>query len=293
MARALWRGAISFSLVHIPVSLATAARPSALDLDMLDKRDFSPVGYQRVNKATGKPVEWGDIVKGYEYSKGEYVVLSDEDFKRANVQATQEIDIQAFVDRDAIAPQYFDTPYHVIPDKKALKVYALLRDALEKSGKVAIASFVLRTRQSMAVLMPVDGLILLNTLRFEHEIVAPDADAVRAGKARQAPAAREVKMAMKLIDEMSDEWHPERYKDTYRADLLKRIDEKVKDGRTKTLTKTTRGGTARTESGKVVDLMSLLAKSLETQSGAAAKPATRAKRRLAHRRRSPARARRA
>jgi DNA end-binding protein Ku len=126
-ARGLWNGAISFSLIHIPVSLHTAARAQQLDLNLLDKRDFAPVGYQRYNKSTGKVVEWNDVVKGYEYEKGEYVVLSDEDFRRAKLEATRTIDIQAFVDRDANAPYYFDTPYFLVPDKNGERVYSLLR----------------------------------------------------------------------------------------------------------------------------------------------------------------------
>jgi DNA end-binding protein Ku len=286
MPRALWRGAISFSLVHIPVTLAAAARSKTLDLDLLDKHDFAPVGYQRVNKATGKVVEWSQIVKGYQYEKGEYVVLSDEDFRRANVKATQEIDIHAFVDRDAILPSYFDTPYHVLPEKRAGKVYGLLREALERSGKVAIASFVLRTRQSMAALLPVDDAILLNTLRFHDEMVDVPAKAIPGGKSA-TPASRELKMALKLIEEMSEPWKPQKYHDTYRDDLLKRIDEKVKAGKTKTLTPASRSGAAR-GGGKVVDLMALLSKSLEESKGGAsespASASTKSRRRRVPRR---------
>ena len=133
MARSIWKGAISFSLVHIPVSLHTASRANDLDLDLLDRRDFSPVGYQRVNKSTGKVVAWEDIVKGYEYRKGEHVVLTDEDFRRANVEATQTIAIRSFVREHEIPPQYFETPYYLAPEKRGQKVYALLREALRKS----------------------------------------------------------------------------------------------------------------------------------------------------------------
>src|SRR4030095_10355238 len=138
MARSIWKGAISFSLVHIPVSLHTASRADGLDLDLLDRRDFSPVGYQRVNKTTGKVVEWNDIVKGYEYRKGEHVVLTDEDFRRANVAATQTITIRAFVRQHEIPPQYFETPYYLAPEKRGQKVYALLREALRKTGRWAV-----------------------------------------------------------------------------------------------------------------------------------------------------------
>src|SRR6478736_3257276 len=169
-ARGLWNGAISFSLIHIPVSLHTASRAHQLDLNLLDKRDFAPVGYQRYNKSTGKVVDWNDVVKGYEYEKGEYVVLTDEDFRRANVEASRTIDIQAFVARDAIAPYYFDTPYFLVPDKGGERVYALLRQALEQSQKLAVATFVLRSRQHVTALMPVDNVIVLDTLRYQEEI---------------------------------------------------------------------------------------------------------------------------
>lgn len=265
MARALWKGAISFSLVHIPVTLTTASRPGTIDLDMLDKRDFSPIGYQRYNKTTGKVVEWGEIVKGFQYEKGEYVVLTDEDFRRANVKATQTIDIVQFVEREEIPTYYFDTPYHVIPDKRAAKVYALLRDALEKSGKIAVATVVIRTRQAMAALVPLEGLIMMNTLRYADEIVSP-ADAMDEPPARAQVSGKELQMAMKLIDEMSEKWQPDKFHDTYRDDLMKRIEEKVREGQTKQLTAPS-GDKAPREGGKVVDLMSLLSRSLAERGG--------------------------
>ena len=154
------------------MSLHTAARADEIDLDLLDKRDFAPVGYQRYNKATGKVVDWNNVVKGYQYEKGEYVVLTDEDFRRANVEASRTIDISTFVDRDAIAPYYFETPYYLVPDKNGERVYSLLREALEQSKKLAVATFVLRSRQHVAALMPVDEVIVLNTLRFHDEIQA-------------------------------------------------------------------------------------------------------------------------
>jgi DNA end-binding protein Ku len=262
-ARGLWNGAISFSLIHIPVSLHTAARAHEIDLNLLDKRDFAPVGYQRYNKATGKVVEWNDVVKGYEYEKGEYVVLTDEDFRRANVEASRTIDIQTFVDRDAIAPYYFDTPYFLVPDKNGERVYALLREALEQSKKLAVATFVLRSRQHVAALMPVDRIIVLNTLRYEAEIQPhPDVAAAVAKKANAA-GGRELQMALKLVEEMSEKWKPGTFTDTYRDDLMKRIEQKVKAGQTHTLTEPEEEAAERpTGGGKVVDLMSLLEKSL-------------------------------
>jgi DNA end-binding protein Ku len=252
------------------VSLHTAARAHQIDLNLLDKRDFAPVGYQRYNKATGKVVEWNDVVKGYEYEKGEYVVLTDEDFRRANVEASRTIDIQTFVDRDAIAPYYFDTPYFLVPDKNGERVYALLREALEQSKKLAVATFVLRSRQHVAALMPVDKVIVLNTLRYEAEIQPHPDVAAAVAKKTNAASGRELSMALKLVDEMSEKWTPEVFTDTYRSDLMKRIEQKVKAGQTHTLTEPEQEATERPASGgKVIDLMSLLEKSLAQKGGSA------------------------
>lgn len=274
--------------MHIPVSLHTAARSATLDLDLLDKRDFSPVGYQRYNKSTGKPVDWNDVVKGYQYEKGEYVVLTDEDFRRANVEASKTIDIETFVPRDAIPPYYFDTPYFLVPDKGGERVYALLREALEKSEKLAVATFVLRSRQHVAALMPVDKIIVLNTLRFQEEIQPHPDVAAAAARKTQGASGRELDMALKLVDEMTEKWQPEAFKDTYRNDLMKRIEEKVKSGETHELTEPEGGTIDRTaRGGKVVDLMSLLERSLK-ETGGGNGAATRAGKRkhVAARRRS-------
>ncbi len=263
-SRGLWNGAISFSLIHIPVSLHSAARSSTVDLDLLDKRDFAPVGYQRYNKSTGKVVDWNDVVKGYEYEKGEYVVLTDEDFRRANVEASRTIDIQTFVDRDAIAPYYFDTPYYLVPDKNGERVYALLRQALEQSQRLAVATFVLRSRQYVAALMPVDKAIVLNTLRY-HQEIQPQPEVVEAAKKASGAGGRELDMALKLVDEMTEQWKPEAFSNTYHDDLMKRIEQKVKAGQTHSLTEPEADVTEpRTAGdGKVVDLMSLLQRSLD------------------------------
>ncbi len=261
------------------MSLHTAARSSTLSLDMLDKRDFAPIGYQRYNKSTGKVVDWDDVVKGYEYEKGEYVVLTDEDFRRANVEASRTIDIQTFVDRDSISPYYFDTPYFLVPDKGGERVYALLREALEQSKKLAVATFVLRSRQHVAALMPVDDVIVLNTLRYQEEI--QKAPAITAAKKSNGASSRELDMALKLIDEMTEKWHPEQFTNTYHDDLMKRIEQKVKSGQTHSLTQPeAEAAEPRAAGGKVVDLMSLLQRSLEQRGGGAANDgATRATKR--------------
>jgi DNA end-binding protein Ku len=290
-ARGLWNGAISFSLIHIPVSLHTASRSHTVDLGLLDKRDFSPIGYQRYNKSSGKVVEWNDVVKGYEYEKGEYVVLTDEDFRRANVEASRTIDIQTFVERDAIAPYYFDTPYFLVPDKNGERVYALLRQTLEQSNKLAVATFVLRSRQHVAALMPVGELIVLNTLRF-HDEIQPHPEVASAVSKKADATSRELSMALKLVDEMTEKWKPEAYEDTYKNDLMKRIEEKVKAGETHQLTEPERGkeGERGTGGGKVVDLMSLLERSL-SQKGARASEAGSSETRASKRKHATARRR--
>ena len=247
------------------MTLHSAARSGTLELDLLDKRDFAPVGYQRYNKSTGKVVDWNDVVKGYEHEKGEYVVLTDEDFRRANVEASRTIDIQAFVARDAIAPYYFDTPYYLVPDKGGERVYALLRQALEQSEKLAVATFVLRSRQYLAALMPVEGIITLDTLRYQEEIQPQPEVAAASGRKAAAASPRELDMALKLVEGMTEEFRPEAFKNTYRDDLMKRIEQKVKSGQTHTLTQPDEETTERAAGGggKVVDLMSLLERSLE------------------------------
>jgi DNA end-binding protein Ku len=267
MPRGLWKGAISFGLVNVPVELfSTQKRAAELDLTMLDKRDLAPVGYKRYNKATGKDVPWGEIVKGYEYEDGKYVVLSDEDFRRANVEASRTVEILAFVDLKEIAPQYFETPYYLTPGKRGEKAYALLRDTLHKAGKAGIASVVIRTRQYLAAVIAQDDVLLMNTLRYAAELRdVKDLDLPKFPK----PTAKEMDLALRLVDDMADKWQPEKYKDTYHEDLLARIEEKVKKGQTEEITAPEKG--AREGKGAdVIDLMALLKKSVEK------KPAQRA-----------------
>src|SRR4029079_6489691 len=174
LMRPLWTGAISFGLVNVPVSLYSATRHHSLDFDMLDRRDMQPVGYQRINKETGKPVSWEQVVKGYEYEKGRYVVLTDADFKAANVEATQTIDIVSFVDVHEIPVVYFDTPYYLAPARGGAKGYSLLLETLEHADKAAIGQVVIRTRQHLSAILPDKGLLVLCTLRYGYEIRARD-----------------------------------------------------------------------------------------------------------------------
>ena len=271
MARGLWKGAISFGLVNVPVELHSAKKRAAeLDMTMLDKRNLAPVGYKRVNKETGKEVPWDEVVKGYEYQDDKYVVLSDEDFRRANPEAAKTVDIQAFVELADIAPQYFDTPYYLIPGKRGEKAYALLRDTLKKAGKAGIASVVIRTKQYLAALIAQDELLVLNTLRYHDELKKVSEFDIPSAKV----TSKELDMAMRLVDDMAGKWKPEQYKDTFKDDLLKRIEEKVKAGQTEEITEPEKERKS-AKGGEVIDLMSLLRKSIEKKP---AKPARRAAR---------------
>jgi DNA end-binding protein Ku len=278
MARGLWKGAISFGLVNVPVELFSAEkRSSELDLTMLDKRDLAPVGYKRYNKSTGEDVPWAEIVKGYEYDDDKYVVLSDEDFRRANVEASKTVDIQAFVDLKDIPPLYFETPYYLAPGKRGEKAYALLRDAMKKAGKAGIATVVIRTRQYLAAVLPQDDVLLMDTLRYANEIKAAEELGVPSGALHHKVSAKEIDMALRLIDDMSEKWQPEKFKDTYRDDLMARIKEKIKEGQTEAITPPEKGEKEPARAD-VIDLMALLKRSVEKkQDKPRRKPARKAR----------------
>ena len=262
MPRSMWKGAISFGLVHIPVDMYPAVDNKGLDLTMLDRRDFSPVGFKRYNKGNGKEVSWDDIVKGYEYTSGEYVVLSDEDLRRANPEATQTIDIVAFVDAEDVSLLYFEQPYYLAPGKGGDKVYALLRETLRKAGKIGIARVVIRVKQHLAALVCVGDTIVMNTLRYADEIRdAGDLKIPARNDRKVAVTDKELKMAMALVQGMAEDWDPEQYHDTYREDVMALIEKKVKAHQTKTITMPEPGETKR-ETGKVIDLVALLQASL-------------------------------
>ncbi|ELX08057.1 putative DNA repair protein [Janthinobacterium sp. HH01] len=277
--RALWKGAISFGLVHIPVELYSAVQEHELDLTMLDRRDFSPVGYKRYNKHTGKEVGWDDIVKGYEYEDNEYVVLSDEDLKRANVDATQTIDIQAFVDAADVPLTYYEQPYYLAPSRGGAKVYALLRETLRKAGKIGIATVVMRTKQHLCALVCVDDKIVLNTLRYAAEIRSAEELKLPPATMKAAGISdKELQMALSLVEGMSEEWKPERYHDTYKDDVLALVKKKIKAGQTKTITAAEPESRAAKPSN-VVDLVALLQDSLgkrPAKTSRASKPKTAA-----------------
>jgi DNA end-binding protein Ku len=263
--RGIWSGSISFGLLQIPVMLYTAERRAEeLHFRQLDRHDLSPIRYERVSSATGKPVEWKDIVKGFEYEPDTFVVVEPDDLKKANVKATQTLDIQDFVHADQIDPAFFETPYYVVPQKRAQKAYVLLREALKKKHAIAIATFVLRTREHLCALMPIGDAIMLEVLRFGHELRRPKDMPLPSAK-DSAIGDRELAMAEQLIEGMMTDWEPAKYRDHFYADVMKMIEEKARTG-----TVTAKGGKARGEvAADVVDLLDLLKKSV-AQKGKAA-----------------------
>ncbi len=263
MPRSLWKGAISFGLVHIPVELYSAVKENELDLTMLDRRDFSPVGFKRYNKQSGQEVGWDNIVKGYEYADGEFVVLSDEDLKRANVQATQTIDILAFVPAEEVPLVYYEQPYYLAPARGGDKVYALLRETLRQAGKIGIANVVMRTKQHLCALVCIGDAIVLNTLRYHDEIrAADDLKLPEASLKAVGIGDKELQMALSLVDGMTEAWQPEQYRDTYRDDILAVVEQKIAARQTKTITVAAPEKRAAATTGNVIDLVALLQQSL-------------------------------
>jgi DNA end-binding protein Ku len=260
MARAIWKGSISFGLVNIPIALYPATRREEFKFRLLRKSDLSPVSYKRVAEKDGKEVSWDQIVKGYEYEKGKYVVLKDEDFERVDLEATQTVDIQDFVDQEEIDPIFFYKPYYLEPQKGGDKAYALLRDALKDSNKVGIAKVVIKTRQYLAGVKPEDGVLVLELMHFADELADPGK--LHVPKKTEV-GKREMNMAKSLIDSMSSKWNPEKYRDDYREALMEVIEEKVETGGKEIEEKPKKAR----KPTKVIDLVSVLQKSLEQTGG--------------------------
>jgi DNA end-binding protein Ku len=274
MARAIWKGSISFGLVNIPVGLYAAETRDEIRFKMLDKKTMSPIHYKRVSEETTKEVAWEETVRGYEFSPGQFVVLSDEDLKRAAPEATQTIDIVDFVDLEDISPLYFDKPYYLGPDKKGSKAYALLRETLRRTGKVGIAKVVIRTRQYLAAVVARGDVITLELLRFAHELRAPEEIDVPRGK--EGVSDREIDMAERLVEGMVSAWDPEKYKDDYREALMEMIDKRVEAGQLESSPEP--APKPKEARSNVVDLMALLKQSVEQggkSSGTAKKSASK------------------
>ena len=275
MARAIWKGAISFGLVHIPVALVSATSSQGVDFDWLDKRSMEPVGYKRVNKVTGKEVTKEHIVKGVAYEKGRYVVLSEEEIRAAHPESTQTIDIFAFVDSPQIPLQNIDTPYYLTPDRRGEKVYALLREALASTDKVALAHVVLHTRQHLAALMALESALVLVKLRWPSEVRG--LESLELGSAVTSPklVKSELDMAKRLIKDMSADWQPEDYHDSFQDRIMELVEQKAKAGKIEEVERV--GGEEERRSADVIDLTELLKRSLGGKAESKPKPKTKLK----------------
>ncbi|MCX4154329.1 MULTISPECIES: non-homologous end joining protein Ku [Paraburkholderia] len=278
MAHMIWKGAISFGLVHVPVQLYPATQSEKVGFNLLDKRSIDPIGYKQINKRTGKEVARENIVRGFEYEKDKYVVLSDDEIRAANPESTQTVDILAFIDAPDISFLYLDTPYFLTPDRKGEKVYALLREAMKASGKIGVASVVLHNKQHLAALIPVGPMLALNTLRWAVEV--RDFDEFKLppeGMKAAGVTTRELDMAKKLINDMSDKWDPSQYHDTFHDDIMALVDRKIRAGKTEEITEVEAPRESR-QSADILDLSDLLKRSLGRGKG---KPAAGARKHAA------------
>ena len=280
MARSggIWKGSISFGLLNIPVNLQTANESKDLNFHMLDSRDFGAIKYKKVNANSGKEVPYDKIVKGYEYEPDEFVIINKADFTAANPKATQTIDIEDFVMAEEIDTMLFDRPYYLIPQKNGEKGYFLLRDALIKTKKVAIGKVVIRTKQHLAAIMPKGDYLILELLRFSHEVKQiKDVDFLEDVKTSGRYNPRELKMAEELIKGMTAKWKPAKYDDTYFEDMMKLIQKKIKAGKTHVIDNSPAEVDDEEDSGSsVTDLLPLLRQSLAKKgSGGSKSPATK------------------
>lgn len=254
MPRAIWKGALAFGLVNVPIELHTAVRDARPRFRMLHAKDESPVQFQRVCPRDGKPVAWEDLVKGYEYAKGQFVILSKDDFRTAALEKSKTVEILEFVDAEAIDDRFFEQPYYLTPSKGAERAYAVLREALRKSGKVGIARFILRETQHLAALEATEGALVLTMMRFAEELVDTDQFSLPASSLVKD---KELQMAVSLVDSLSGEWKPEQYKDEYAANLMRIIRGKLK-GKKPTL----KEEPVPAKEANVIDLMTRLRESL-------------------------------
>lgn len=273
MARPIWTGTLSFGLLNVPVSLMSGERKVDLHFRMLDSRDKKPIRFERVNADTGEEVPWKDIIKAYEYDKGNYVVVEEEDIRAAAPESRESVEIETFVDAEDIDPRYFEKPYILVPGKKAEKGYVLLRETLESTGKIGIARVVIRTRQYLSAVMPLEDALVLLLLRYPQELVDPADYKLPTGSASTYRiSAKESEMAKQLISSMAGEWKPDDYKDEFRMRLQEIIKKRVKSkGKVAKLDDTEEA--PKDAATNVVDFMSLLEKSLASNKRTPAKKA--------------------
>ena len=262
-ARVVWKGAISFGLVHIPVALYTATTSEGLDFDWLDRRTMEPVGYKRVNKKTGKEIAAADIVKGIEVEDGQYVVLTNDEIKAAFPKSTQTIEIESFIQASEIPFVYLERPYYLAPINRGEKVYALLREALLESGRVGIARVVISTRQHLAVLVPSGPALILNLLRWGGEIRSFEALKLPPAGAKAAGLKEsELKMARQLIEEMSAPWDADDFRDSFKDEIMRLVRQKAEAGEVQSVEKVDSPGAAKA-GAEIIDLTELLKRSLQ------------------------------
>jgi DNA end-binding protein Ku len=263
VARGIWKGSIAFGLVEVPVVLQSAVKSSAtVRFTQLDKRDMSPVGNRHYNKATGEEVAWEDVVKGFEYEKGRFVVLSEEELDRAEVKGAHTIEILEFVKAPDIEPVLFDTPYYVTPQHANSRGYAILREALRKSGKVGIARVVIRTKEHVAAIFPRDGLLCLDLLRYPAEVKEPkEVETPEQDEKAIKVKDSEVEMAMRLIDGMTGKFQPKEHKDAWREAVLALVQKKIKAGKTEVALEPE--AQEEKDTAEVYDLMPLLEESVK------------------------------
>lgn len=271
MARALWKGAISFGLVHIPVALVSATSDQGVDFDWLDERSMEPVGYKRVNKVSGKEVSKEHIVKGVQIEKGRYVIISEEEIRAAHPQSTQTIDIFAFVESAQIPLTHIEKPYYLAPDKRGEKVYALLRETLRSTGKVALAHVVLHSKQHLAALMPMEGAMVLVMLRWPAEVRGLDSLELSSKVTDASLAKGELEMAKRLVEDMVAPWQPEAYHDSFEEKIMHLVEEKARKGKIEDVE--AEPGAETRASADVYDLTELLKRSLAGQGNS--KPASK------------------
>ncbi|KRE88736.1 DNA-binding protein [Frateuria sp. Soil773] len=274
MARPIWTGTLSFGLLNVPIRLMTAERRVDLHFRMLDQRDNSPIRYERVNAESGEEVPWKDVVKAFEYSKGSYVVLDEEDIRSAASESHETVEIDTFVEAGSIDPRYYEKPYYLVPAKKAEKGYVLLRETLAKAGRVGIAKVVIRTREYLAAVVPQGAALLLVLLRYPQELVDASDYALPdkpASSYRIAP--RELAMASDLIESMSGEWRPDDYRDEFRDKLRKAIEKRLKSKGVTATVEEDEEHVAEDAATNVVDFMALLKKSIAGKKRTPAKAA--------------------
>ncbi|MES2676086.1 MAG: Ku protein [Pseudomonadota bacterium] len=275
MARAIWKGAISFGLVHIPVALVSATSSENINFDWLDDRSMEPVGYKRINKVTGKEVTKEHIVKGVEYEKGRYVVLSEEEIRTAHPKSTQTIDIFSFVDSDQIPLAHIETPYYLAPDKRGEKVYALLRETLNETKKVALANVILHTKQHLAALMPIESALVLVLLRWPSEVRSLATLELSSATTDAELTKGEKDMARRLVEDMTGVWQPEDYHDSFQEKIMQLVEKKAHEGKIENVEKDTSG--EERKSADIIDLTELLKRSLSEKGGRKSGSSTAAK----------------